>query len=223
MTCPYCYNDVKIDFNVHELGKDREGFWEMHHGICPSNSCGKIVARLVGYKVDRFINRAYYEEKGKVILDVQIKPKGTKKKPLPPSVPHFISKDYTEASVVIEDSPMASAALSRRCLQSILREAANIKKGNLADEIQQVLDANILPMHVAESIDAVRNIGNFAAHPIKSTSTGEIVDVEQGEAEWNLEVIEMLCQYYYVEVDSIRKKRDLLNAKLADAGKPPLK
>jgi hypothetical protein len=29
----------------------------------------------------------------------------------------------------------------------------------------------------------VRTIGNFAAHPIKSTSTGTIVDVEPGEAE----------------------------------------
>jgi hypothetical protein len=33
-------------------------------------------------------------------------------------------------------------------------------------------------------LDAIRTIGNFAAHPIKSTSSGEIVDVEPGEAEW---------------------------------------
>ncbi len=39
-------------------------------------------------------------------------------------------------------------------------------------------------------IDAVRVIGNFAAHPIKSKSTGEIVDVEPGEAEWNLNTLE---------------------------------
>jgi hypothetical protein len=35
-----------------------------------------------------------------------------------------------------------------------------------------------------ESIDAVRNIGNFAAHPQKSTATGEILEVEFGESEW---------------------------------------
>ena len=29
----------------------------------------------------------------------------------------------------------------------------------------------------------------FGAHPIKSTSTGEIVEVEPGEAQWNLDAV----------------------------------
>lgn len=38
-------------------------------------------------------------------------------------------------------------------------------------------------------LDAVRNIGNFAAHTQKSTVTGAILDVVPGEAEWNLDVL----------------------------------
>lgn len=34
-------------------------------------------------------------------------------------------------------------------------------------------------------VDEIRNIGNFSAHPIKSQVTGQIVDVEDEEAEWN--------------------------------------
>lgn len=41
----------------------------------------------------------------------------------------------------------------------------------------------------------MRNIGNFAAHPLKDTSTGEILPVEAGEAEWNLETLEALFDF----------------------------
>ena len=124
---------------------------------------------------------------------------------------------------MLQDSAKASAALSRRCLQHVLREKARVKKSNLADEIQQVLDSRKLPSHLAEGIDAVRNIGNFGAHPIKSTNTGEIVDVEPGEAEWNLDVLEGLFDFYFVQPELLKKKREALNKKLADAGKPPMK
>lgn len=51
----------------------------------------------------------------------------------------------------------------------------------MAKEIQEVIDSGKLPSYIAEGIDAVRNIGNYAAHPAKSQSTGEIVDVELGK------------------------------------------
>lgn len=96
-------------------------------------------------------------------------------------------------------SAKASAALSRRILQSVLREKANTKKKDLADQIDEVITLGHLPTHILEGLDAVRNIGNFAAHAIKSTSTGEIVEVEPGEAEWNLDVLESLFDQYFVQ------------------------
>lgn len=69
----------------------------------------------------------------------------------------------------------------------------------------------------------MRNIGNFAAHPIKSTNTGEIIDVEPGEAEWLLDVLEGLFDFYFVQPAILKAKRDKLNQKLVDAGKPPMK
>jgi hypothetical protein len=124
---------------------------------------------------------------------------------------------------VLPDSPKASAALSRRCLQHILRENAGVKDGNLAREIQQVLDSKQLPTHLAENLDAVRNIGNFAAHPQKSTNTGEIQPVEVGEADWSLDVIEQLFDFYFVQPARSKLKRAALDAKLQAAGKPPMK
>ncbi|HNX34252.1 MAG TPA: DUF4145 domain-containing protein [Kiritimatiellia bacterium] len=131
--------------------------------------------------------------------------------------------DYLEACMVLPDSAKASAALSRRCLQHLLREKASVKHQDLAKEIQEVLDSRTLPTYLADGLDAIRVIGNFAAHPIKAQSTGEIVPVEQGEAEWTLDVIEALFDFYFVQPDLILQKRAELNKKLASAGKPPMK
>jgi hypothetical protein len=138
-------------------------------------------------------------------------------------VPEEFAADYREACLTLSDSPKASAALSRRCLQHILRETAKVKPSNLADEIQMVIDSKTLPSHLVESLDAIRNIGNFAAHPIKSKSSGEVLDVEPGEGEWNLDVLESLFDFYFVQPAELKKKRDALNAKLKEAGKPELK
>jgi hypothetical protein len=89
----------------------------------------------------------------------------------------------------------------------------------LFQEIQEVIDNGLLPTDLLESIDAIRNVGNFAAHPIKSKSTGEIVEVEPHEAGWNLDVIEMLFEYLFVRPIAIQRKREALNAKITDAGK----
>ncbi len=108
-------------------------------------------------------------------------------------------------------------------MQHILRECAKVKEPTLDKEIQKVLDGNMVPSHLAESLDAVRTVGNFAAHPIKSTSSGEVVDVEPGEAEWNVDTVEALFDFYFVQPARTAAKRAALNQKLKDAGKPALK
>ncbi len=140
---------------------------------------------------------------------------------IPDEVPAHIAADFREAAEVLTISPKASAALSRRCLQTLLREAGKSEKANLIDQISDVLPD--LPKALRSSVDAIRNIGNFGAHPIKSTATGMIMDVEPQEAEWNLDILEELFDYYYVQPKRIQSKRDSLNAKLAEANKKPLK
>jgi hypothetical protein len=76
---------------------------------------------------------------------------------------------------------------------------------------------------LADDLDAIRVLGNFAAHPIKSTNTGEIVEVEPGEAQWGLDVLNGLLDFYYVQAERSRMRREGLNRKLAEAGKPPMK
>ena len=74
-----------------------------------------------------------------------------------------------------------------------------------------------------EAVDAIRVTGNFAAHPIKSRASGEVVAVEPGEAEWNLDTLEALFDFYFVQPAALQAKRAALNVKLLAAGKPTLK
>jgi len=158
-----------------------------------------------------------------VASDRLVKPKSISRAPVPPEVPKKFADDYVEACLVLADSAKAAAALGRRCLQNVLRQVAKVNAGNLADEIQQVLDSGKLPADLNDSIDAIRNIGNFAAHPMKSQHSGEILDVEPNEADWTLDVLEELFDFYFVRPAQRQKKIDALNQKLAAAGKPAMK
>jgi hypothetical protein len=150
-------------------------------------------------------------------------PRGATRPPAPPEVPKALAEDYNEACVVLADSPKASAALSRRCLQHTLSDAKLSTMRDLNDAIKDALKSGRLPSHIAEDLDAVRNIGNFAAHPQKSQHSGEVLDFEPGEAEWNLDVLESLFDFVYVGPARSKAKRDNLNKKLQEAGKPPMK
>ena len=218
MKCPHCIVEINPNFSEKFLGKDSESAWSIYAMICPNPKCKKLIVDLACGQpknpMSGLLNVTHRQT---------VRPFATSRPPVPNTVGEEFAKDYREACLIQSFSPKASAALSRRCLQNILREKSGIKHGNLASEIQQVIDSNSLPSHLSESLDVVRIIGNFAAHPIKSTSTGEIVDVEPGEAEWLLDVIEALFDFYFVQPAIIKGKRAALNKKLADSGKPTLK
>ena len=219
MRCMHCLVHFRDNEKYVHLGKDVDKEWVVAIQNCPS--CGRMNLWLANAETWTHIQGEGWRTQG-ILRVVPIRPKGSIR-PCPPEVPASIAEDFREACAVLPDSPKASAALSRRCLQHVLREAAEVKRGNLADEIQQVLNSGSLPSHLAETIDAVRNVGNFAAHPIKSQHSGEIVPVEPAEAEWNLDVLESLFDFYYVQPATIAKKRDALNQKLDEMGKKPMK
>jgi hypothetical protein len=112
--------------------------------------------------------------------------------------------------------------LSRRCLQQLL-ELQGYKDSNLGKAIAAVLNSNALPRSLARNLDAIRNIGNFAAHPTKDTNSGAIFAVEPEEAEWNLDVLEGLFDFYYVQPAIDGLKIEALNTKLLAAGKHAMK
>jgi len=215
--CPHCLVSFHPDFKRQILMSDKDGTWDALHSLCPT--CAKAIIILERGKAS-FSKEGRHLAVEEVLL---VYPKGSVRPTPPTEVPAHIAEDYAEACRVLQDSPKASAALSRRCLQSVLREAAHVNSGDLSNEIQEVIDKGGLPSHLSENIDAVRQIGNFAAHPNKSKQSGTIVPVEPGEAEWSLDILDALFDFYYVQPSVLKAKRTALNAKLQDAGKKPTK
>lgn len=156
----------------------------------------------------------------------RVYPVGANCGPVSVEVPAEIAQDYIEACNVLPISAKASAALSRRCLQHILR-SNGYKLKTLAQEIDLLLKEpdpkKALPFKIRETIDGIRNFGNFAAHPDENKTTLEVIDVEPHEAEWCLEIIEDLFEHFYVGPAAAISKKAALNAKLAAAGKQPAK
>ena len=140
-------------------------------------------------------------------------------RPVPPEVPASIAKDYRQAGLIVSLSPEASAALSRRCLQSILKE-----RGYNQEKLWQQINAAKanLPSYVADELVHIRLVGNNAAHENTDTATKEIIEVEPGEAEWNLTILALLFDHYYVYPAKAKEMRDAALAK-EQAAKAPKK
>lgn len=224
--CPHCLTTVQfLDGRTNIIGgrlnklsviDPNRNDINIYMAVCPQ--CDKsIIAAEVGKSIwDSQLQKSNFEiESEFIVWPRQVA------RPVPEQVPKHISDDYNEAASVMSVSPKASAALSRRCLQALLREAGNVNHKNLIDQIEAVKP--LLPFYISENIDAVRHIGNFAAHPTKNVASREIVDVEPGEAEWNLDVLDMLFDFYYVQPTKAKQKKDALNSKLLGAGKPPMR
>jgi len=225
MMCPHCRVTFESEGEQFDLGWDPDGLCKLRITQC--ESCRRFLAVGLLF-VERKRLKGERRQAGP-ILETTLKaertiwPPAVARTPIPENVPESIAKDYSAACRVLPESAEASAALSRRCLQNLLVEKAGVKKRDLAPQIQEVIDAGILPREVAEDLDVVRTIGNFGAHPIKSQTTGQIVEVEDGEAEWNLSILEKLFEFFYVQAKKRQQRRAALNEKLKDAGKPPLK
>ena len=211
---------------IMHLGNDPDGHWWIEKVWCPNPVCGRVILSVINCESTQFDSKYPQSRSPMPAGDeriVHVRPKTTNRPPVPVEVPDDFTEDYREACLVLADSPKASAALSRRCLQHILREKAGMKNSNdLAKAIQEVLDNPAIPPDVSMTLDTVRNIGNFSAHPNKSLRTGEIVDVEPMEAEWCLDTIEILFDFYFVRPTDIETRKRAVNEKLAETGKPQM-
>lgn len=219
MKCPHC----AIHFHAYwfqgsfrrannatliTLGQGLPNIWTYRHTLCPE--CKDVTIEV-----------SCAPEDGPPSWRM-IYPTGANRGPVPPQVPRSIAADYIEACNVLPISPKAAAALARRCLQNMLSQSG-YKGTNLAKQIDALLQEPSLSVSLRETVDSIRNFGNFSAHPIDDKSTLQIIDVQPEEAEWCLEIIETAFDFFYVAPAVAQAKKAALNEKLFAAGKPPAK
>lgn len=226
MICPYCGTSIHLNIsntalfeNNETVKNNRNEGYEINGGFCPE--CDKLIL---------FMERIYFSftEHGYMcnqrVSDSKkrIYPLHKKFINLSNKIPNNYKNKLNETKQVLEISPKASAALSRRLLQDILHNECNIKERNLYTEIDVFINKPDTPSLLAKSLDIIRNIGNFAAHPIKNNHSGEIVEVETSEAELLLEILDLLFDYVFIKPKEINEKKKIINEKLIKFGKNPI-
>lgn len=144
------------------------------------------------------------------IFRERVLPRGASR-PQPDFIPQAIRADYYEACLIRDLSPKAAATLARRCLQGMIRDFCEISRPRLIDEINALraaVDDGSAPRAVTiesvNAIDHVRSIGNIGAHMERDIDV--IVEVDAGEAQALIELIELLMREWYVESNT-RKQR----------------
>ncbi len=216
MTCGHCLIEFHDVWTVNEINiSNTAHYWEVCFTTCPSCTKPTIKVKQTIYNAPPYRGETY-----------PVYPHSPRRAAIGDAAPPALKENYEEACAVLSISPKASAALSRRVLQAMLKDQG-YESSNLAKQIDSVLSETspdkVLPAAIRDTIDAVRTFGNFAAHPITDKTSLQIIDVEPNEAEWCLDIIETLFEHYYVRPAEIRKKLEKLNEKMARAGKPSAK
>ncbi len=226
MKCPHCSVSIHAAWISGDIVHSGVGIDEVKWGWeqmqCPD--CHETIVRVGWYYFKHSSDLGGW---GFVCDDYMfVYPRSTRREPIGPGVPWELLSDYQEACDVLSISAKASAALSRRVLQSILDQQGYTGR-NLATQIDNLLnetDSNkALPSSLKRTVDAIRNFGNFSAHPVTDVTSLQIIDVEPQECEWCLGIVEQLFDHYYVRPTADAKRLVDLNAKLAQAGKPSAK
>jgi hypothetical protein len=214
MICPHCGVGVREEWREKELAKapgpGTDDIWVHTAFTFVCSECRRICIRY-----------APYRQNGIPLADEELVYPQPAPVAVPKHVPEPFAGDLREASLVLAVSPKASAALSRRILQALLVEKGGARKRDLVEQIEEVKPT--LPPYIVRTVDAVRVLGNFAAHPTKDKSTGEIVEVELGEAELTMQTVAELMRFYFTEPAEADAVLAGINAKLAAAGKTALK
>jgi hypothetical protein len=159
--------------------------------VCPNSKCKEFVIDADLFEVNH--NGASWVRIGGAIQRWKLRPQSAAK-PFPKYIPEPILQDYQEACLIADLSPKASATLSRRCLQGIIRDFWGIKKNRLVDEVGDLQGK--IDDTTWKAIDSVRSIGNIGAHMEKDINL--IVDVDPEEANLLLRLIEVLLKEWYI-------------------------
>ena len=242
--CPYCARAQSVAESKFEISTSKLGIYKNAEGtlvlqyiaiFCANPKCQRTTVDVKLGPGERRSQTGMMQLTGEPpLFDQRIVPGGFGK--LQSNyIPKVIRDDYYEACLIRDLSPKASATLTRRCLQGMIRDFCRISKSRLVDQIDSLRKAvqdgtadRSITTETVEAIDHVRGVGNIGAHMEKDID--HIVPVDPGEAQALIELVEMLFEEWYVaretrlgrlakiaNIAANKKAAKLANASEADA------
>jgi len=185
---------------------------------CPNEECREVIVQT----------RRYVTFKGQALEEVVpdmwwAVPQKRPPREIGPLVKEPFRRDYLEASAILKDSPRMSAVLARKILADLLEKYGKVTRSlKLSTMIEAFERQGGHPSHVTGNLDYLREIADFSAHTQKD-ELGNIVDVEPKEAEWTLEVVDTLFDYFIVGPEKDKERRAKFDKKIEQAGRKPIK
>ena len=176
--CPRCWQTARpthmewASVGIPQIGSNQKEWPKKYDLIrvicagCGSDTifvrCWKLQTRGMGH-----VNLT-----GETLWLEQVHPLGRSPRKFPNTSEKY-SKDYEAACRTLEICPEASACMSRRCLQIMLRDQGynqNDLGPQIAALLKEINPDKMLPKPLRSVVDAIRRFGNFGAHVQKDVS-----------------------------------------------------
>lgn len=218
--CPFCdrpqiatNQNTHLDTKMVQVGENAEGDLgtiifarSCLNPICKKTSFNLEIGPAVENSHRSFVR---FKEVSRIFAQ-RLVPQGSAKHQ-PVFIPLPLREDYLEACLIRDLSAKASATLTRRCLQGMIRDFAGITRGTLDQEIKALRHAvedgtadRSISIETVEAIDHVRSVGNIGAHMEKNIDL--IIPVDPGEAQALIDLVEMLFDEWYVARDKRKQQ-----------------
>lgn len=199
--CPYCQHAATISAAnlthaekvIQNGGKDGALKLTAQSITCPNSACREYSLSAQLFKEIPNLSSSWDWEETP-ILTWKLRPQSSART-FPDYIPAVILADYTEACLIRDLSPKASATLARRCLQGMIRDFwGETGHRTLFQEINAIKEK--VGADIWAAIDAVRKIGNIGAH--MESDINLVIEVDPNEAQLLIQLIEVLLDEWYV-------------------------
>ncbi len=204
----------------YQAGRIPMAWVEVDWMVCANSKCGELVMRLHETRPSPMFD---YDDPRELDTETHtwgIRPRfGVRR--IEPQVGDPYRSDYLEAAALLDISPRMSAVLSRRVLYDLIKRYADIAEYTLKGSIDKFVSNLAYPRHIRENLHLLREMGDFGAHT-QTDDQARIVDVTREEAEWTLNVLDRLFDYFIVAPAKDRDLHDVWNEKLEATGRKPL-
>lgn len=190
MKCRHCLAPVFTEREQVGVINSDNHLYVIDTSICPK--CGNASIYLSRGKAG-----ATGATKDKEYEEILLYPKNSPKSLAPKQAPQDIRDDFHQAGLILELSPSASAAISRRCFRKVLRDKGDVTPDRFSTEIQQILHSKSLPPAIHKQIEVLGTMHDYASHPVFDKNPSILVNIKPTEAVLWFEALESLLHLYY--------------------------
>jgi len=112
--------------------------------------------------------------------------------------------------------------MSRRVLADVLEKYGGLTDFNLSARIDKFVEETRYPSGLRENLHHFRELANLGAHT-HTDDQAQIIDVSREEAEWTLELLDRLFDFFILGPEKDREMRASMDAKLKAAGRKDIR